>query len=75
MPRLALIPAIALTDKNNLHGAVEFAQAAVAAGIKPIIGAELDWNGHRVCLYVENQTGYHNLCRILNEEGRGARGR
>src|SRR5206468_11479196 len=29
-------------------------------------GAELDWNGHRVCLYVENQTGYRNLCRILN---------
>src|SRR5205823_5503595 len=60
------LPAIALTDKNNLHGAVEFAQAAAQAGIKPIIGAELDWHGHRVCLYVENQKGYHNLCRILN---------
>src|SRR5882724_6088350 len=60
------LPAIALTDKNNLHGAVEFAQAATQAGIKPIIGAELDWNGHRVCLYVENQKGYQNLCRILN---------
>src|SRR5205823_2639400 len=59
------LPAIALTDKNNLHGAVEFAQAAAAAGIKPIIGAEVDWNGRRVCLYVQNQKGYHNLCRIL----------
>ena len=62
------LPAIALTDKNNLHGAVEFAQAAAKAGIKPIIGAELDCNGHKLCLYVQNQTGYHNLCRILSQE-------
>jgi DNA-directed DNA polymerase III PolC len=62
------LPAIALTDKNNLHGAVEFCQAAAAAGIKPILGAELDWQGHRLCLYVQNQTGYTNLCRILSEE-------
>src|ERR1044071_2214068 len=66
MARRYELPAIALTDKNNLHGAVEFAQAAAQAGIKPIIGAELDWNGHPLCLYVENQTGYRNLCRILN---------
>jgi DNA-directed DNA polymerase III PolC len=61
------LPAIALTDKNNLHGAVEFAQAAAEAGIKPIIGAELDWQGQRVCLYVQNEKGYHNLCRILSQ--------
>src|SRR6058998_1386639 len=60
------LPALALTDKNNLHGAVEFAQAAAQAGIKPIIGAEIQWRGQRVCLYVENQIGYRNLCRILN---------
>jgi len=61
------LPAIALTDKNNLHGAVEFAQMAAEAGIKPIIGAELDWQGQRVCLYVQNEKGYHNLCRILSQ--------
>jgi DNA-directed DNA polymerase III PolC len=60
------LPAIALTDKNNLHGAVEFAQWAAAAGIKPLIGTELDWLGHRLCLYAQTQNGYHNLCRILN---------
>lgn len=60
------LPAIALTDKNNLHGAVEFAQLTAAAGIKPIIGAELDWRGQRVCLYAQNQKGYQNLCRILS---------
>jgi DNA-directed DNA polymerase III PolC len=62
------LPAIALTDRNNLHGAVEFAQAAAAAGIKPIIGAELHWRGHRLCLYVQNQIGYQNLCQILNAD-------
>jgi len=60
------LPAIALTDKSNLHGAVEFAQAAAQAGIKPIIGAEIEVHGHRLCLYVQNQIGYRNLCRILN---------
>jgi DNA-directed DNA polymerase III PolC len=60
------LPAIALTDKANLHGAVEFAQAAAKEGIKAIIGAELDWHGRRLCVYVQNQKGYHNLCRILN---------
>ena len=62
------LPAIALTDQRNLHGAVEFAEAAAKAGIKAIIGAELEWNGQRLCLYVENQIGYHNLCRILSQE-------
>src|SRR5262249_12890980 len=64
------LPAIALTDKNNLHGAVEFAQSAAKAGIKPIIGAELERHGQRLCLYVENQKGYHNLCRILSRSRR-----
>ena len=63
------LPAIALTDQHNLHGAVEFAEAAAKAGIKAIIGAELEWHGRRLCLYVENQTGYHNLCRILSRVG------
>ena len=60
------LPAIALTDRQNLHGAVEFAQAAAEAGIKPIIGCELDSKGRRFLVYVENQEGYQNLCRILN---------
>ena len=60
------LPAIALTDKSNLHGAVEFSQLAAEAGVKPIIGAELDWQGRRLCLYAQNQKGYTNLCRILN---------
>ena len=33
--------ALALTDSHGLYGAVRFHQAAVAAGIRPIVGAEL----------------------------------
>ena len=33
-------PAIALTDHGNLHGAIDFFQAAKKVGIKPIIGVE-----------------------------------
>jgi DNA-directed DNA polymerase III PolC len=60
------LSAIALTDIGNLHGAVEFAQAAVRAGIKPIFGAELQVNEHPLLLYVESARGYHNLNRLLS---------
>jgi DNA-directed DNA polymerase III PolC len=76
-------PAIALTDIGNLHGAVEFAQAAKRAGIKPIFGTELVLaDGHQgqnpLLLYVESARGYHNLNRLLSakaataSEGEGA---
>ena len=35
------MPALALTDHDNVAGAVEFDRAARAAGIKPIQGVEL----------------------------------
>ena len=34
-------PAIAITDTNNLFGALEFAQKASKAGIQPIVGCQL----------------------------------
>lgn len=60
------IQAVALTDTGNLHGVVEFVQAAQAAGIKPIIGAELRVENHPLLLYAANATGYLNLCHILS---------
>ena len=39
------MPALALTDHNRLTGAVRFYQKALSAGIKPIIGAEIDLEG------------------------------
>ena len=41
LAKLHELPAVALTDTGNLHGVVEFVQAAQTAGIKPLIGAEL----------------------------------
>ncbi|MBK3745213.1 DNA polymerase III subunit alpha [Paraburkholderia aspalathi] len=35
-------PAIAITDTNNLFGALEFAQKASKDGVQPIIGCQLD---------------------------------
>ncbi|MEZ5811532.1 MAG: DNA polymerase III subunit alpha [Rhizobiaceae bacterium] len=35
-------PAIAVTDSNNLFGALEFAQKAVKAGVQPVVGCQLD---------------------------------
>ena len=35
------MPAVALTDQNNLFGMVKFYKKAVAAGVKPIIGVDL----------------------------------
>ena len=35
------MPAVAVTDTNNLFGALEFALAAAEAGVQPIIGCQL----------------------------------
>src|SRR5216117_2929927 len=67
------LPAVALTDTGNLHGVVEFVQAAQAANIKPIIGAELRVGGHPLLLYAANATGYFNLCRLLSQKAEGRR--
>ena len=67
------LPAVALTDTGNLHGAVEFVQAAQAAGIKPILGAELTVGDQPLLLYVESARGYHNLCRLLSAKAAGGR--
>ena len=66
--------AIALTDLGNLHGAVEFAQAARQAGIKPVFGAELSADGQPLLLYVESARGYHNLSRLLSAQAAAASG-
>jgi DNA-directed DNA polymerase III PolC len=58
--------AVALVDSGNLHGAVEFTLAAREAGIRPIIGASVLIDGKLTRLYVQNQAGYQNLCRLLS---------
>ena len=58
--------ALALTDHDGLHGAMEFAQCAQAWGVRPITGTEITLsNGHHLTLLCETQQGYANLCRLL----------
>ena len=35
------MPAVALTDQHNFFAAVKFYSAAIRAGVKPILGADL----------------------------------
>ena len=60
--------ALALTDHDGLHGAMEMAQALTALGVRPITGAEVTLDdGHHLTLLCESATGYRNLCRLLTE--------
>ena len=60
-------PALALTDHDNLCGAMEFARSAHSLGVQPIIGAEVTLKGgHHLTLLAENRQGYSNLCRLLS---------
>src|SRR5271167_828671 len=74
------MPAVAMTDHGNIFGAVEFANAAKEAGVKPILGCELyickkedhraapegDTYNHLIVL-AENDAGYRNLVKIVSE--------
>jgi error-prone DNA polymerase len=58
--------ALAITDHDGLHGAMEFARAARAAGIAPITGAELTLaDGSHLTLLAETVAGYSNLSRLI----------
>jgi DNA polymerase III subunit alpha len=66
-------PALAITDLNNLFGAIKFYKAARGTGVKPIIGAEILLQGlakdsgglSRLVVLVQDRRGYLNLCELL----------
>src|SRR3954469_1764047 len=65
-------PALALTDHDELGGAVRFAQAAGEVGIGAIIGAELTIahggpgsTSHHLVLLAESREGYGNLATLI----------
>src|SRR3989304_5117514 len=65
--------AVALTDLANVFGAVKFFKAATAAGIKPIIGADI-WvenpaergRPHRLVVLCPDTAGFMNLRPVLS---------
>jgi error-prone DNA polymerase len=72
--------ALALTDHDNVCGAMEFAHACKGVGVRPIIGCELTVEVPRrmprpvhVTLLVEDARGWASLCRLITEAHRGTR--
>ncbi len=60
------LEALAITDHDNLCGAMEFARSAKALGMKPLIGVELTLcGGSHVTLIAETLDGYRNICRLV----------
>jgi DNA polymerase III subunit alpha len=64
--------ALALTDLNNLYGAIEFIKVCKDAGIKPIVGLDARvGDTERIILWAENMQGYKNLLKIVTESHLG----
>ncbi|HEU5002849.1 MAG TPA: DNA polymerase III subunit alpha [Actinomycetota bacterium] len=58
--------ALALTDHDGMYGAVRFSQACRAAGIRPILGAEVEWGeGYHAVLLAKDAQGWANLCALV----------
>ncbi|MBU1853872.1 MAG: DNA polymerase III subunit alpha [Candidatus Omnitrophica bacterium] len=76
------MPALAITDHGNMFGAIEFYQACMQNGVKPIIGSEVyvatksrfdktvsssgDVSNHHLILLVKDETGYKNLMKLVS---------
>lgn len=71
--------AVAITDHGNMFGAVNFYNACIKEGVKPIIGAEvylsprdmhskeygIDTTRYHLILLVKNEIGYRNLTHLV----------
>ncbi len=68
------VPAIAITDFNNLFATVKFYRQAQAAGIKPIIGCECTilnsanpGQPYHVIFLCCDRVGYHSLTKLISQ--------
>jgi error-prone DNA polymerase len=60
------LPAVALSDRDGLYGAVRFHQAAKEQGVRAIIGSDLTMeDGSILPLLVASRKGYQNLARLI----------
>ncbi|WP_406676165.1 DNA polymerase III subunit alpha [Roseicyclus sediminis] len=70
------MPAVAVTDTNNMFCALEFSETAAKAGVQPIVGCQIDVDHAPVrpgenpnpyaalVLLVQDETGYRNLLKL-----------
>jgi len=76
------MPAVAITDHGSMFGTVEFYEAAMAEGVKPIIGCEVyvapasrtekspgagGESAYHLVLLAKNSKGYRNLCHLVSK--------
>ena len=73
------LPAVALVDRNNLFGAMEFSDVCRSAGVQPIVGALVAVErpgsrtpvGRMTCdwlvLLAQDKTGYDNLIALVSD--------
>jgi DNA polymerase-3 subunit alpha len=71
------MPAVAVTDTNDLFCALEFSESASAAGVQPIIGAQFDLafsgsdprntmvSAAPIVLLAQNETGYGHMLKLM----------
>jgi len=58
--------ALAITDHDNLCGAMQYAQLSKSLDIQGIIGAEVTLEGgFHITLLAKDRKGYSNLCRLI----------
>ncbi|MEQ8601918.1 MAG: DNA polymerase III subunit alpha [Marivibrio sp.] len=74
------MPAVAVTDTSNVFGALEFAGAAAAAGVQPIVGAQIavrreDRSPNKmgqapapdpIVVLAKDEAGYRSLMKLLS---------
>ena len=70
------MPAVAVTDTNNMFCALEFSEYAAKEGVQPIVGCQVDLTmpqgeqGRRadppapIVLLAQNESGYMNLMKL-----------
>ncbi len=76
------MPALALTDHGAMFGALQFYEAGVAAGVKPIVGVETyvaptsrferapgesEEKYRHLTVLARNETGYRNLLKLVTD--------
>lgn len=61
------VGALGLADRNGVCGAVEFYLACREAGVKPVLGAELDEGegGRSAVFLARNRRGWAEVCRLV----------
>ena len=76
------MPAVALSDRNNLFALVKFYRACEAAGVKPLVAVDIllaplaeGEAGRPMTLIAKDGAGYRNLCELISRactEGQSA---